>query len=268
MKAEHQRGQNIVVSIEDAQTTPTQYGNPGNALFASSQGLPGHGPVPSQPENENVWRIFSENSSLPPEIAVKQIGTILKGSTVITQDAECDGEGDPLVIDFADVGFKTIKPSVSFDLSNRGANDIFGWIAPNSNLGFLALDLNKNGKIDNGSELFSNYMFIAENVLATNGFEALKSFDRADNGGNQDNVITNQDSIFRHLKVWFDRNSNGRTDNNELVSLEQTGVVSINLRYITNVTVDSAGNKIIGTSQVKTSRGGFLNIADLWFRKN
>ncbi len=266
MKSEYERGQKIVVTIEDTTESEAQHATNGIALYASSQGLPGHGAIPAQPE-QNIWRTFAEESVLPASLATIQIGTILKGSTNETGDSECDGEGDPLVIDFANTGFKTIAPKVAFDLSARGAKDVYGWTAPNSQLGFLALDVNNNGIIDDGSELFSNYMLIADEVLATNGFEALKSFDQSYNSGNQDGIISKNDKIFKSLKVWFDHNSDGKTDLNELVSLEQTGVVSINLDYITSVTVDSVGNKIIGTSQVKTNRGGFLNIADLWFRK-
>jgi hypothetical protein len=156
---------------------------------------------------------------------------------------------------------------VPFDLSSSGIAEIFGWITPNSNQGFLALDQNNNGRIDSGSELFSNYMSISNNAMATNGFEALKSYDRAARGGNQDSRITNQDLVFSRLKVWFDRNSNGRTDTGELVSLSQSGVTAIDLNYIIRARTDNYGNKIIGESTVHTNTGGLLNIADLWFKR-
>lgn len=252
-------GQTIVASIEEASAAP---------LYSSSVGLPGHGPVPNPPRPAGASALYlPQTNLLPANVAVMQVGTILKSGHNQFGDDECDAEGDPLVIDFSGMGFRTVAPSVSFDLSNTGMFEVFGWIAPNSQQGFLALDVNNNGKIDNGSELFSNFMKINSTTYATNGFEALKSYDRAERGGNNDRRITSQDAVYYRLKIWMDRNSNGITDANELYSLASMGVVSIDLNYVIDARTDQNGNKIIGESTVQLMTGGVRAIADLWFRR-
>jgi hypothetical protein len=47
---------------------------------------------------------------------------------------------------------------------------------------------------------------------AANGFEALKDLD-----SNNDGKIDNQDTNFNNLKIWQDKNSDGKLDEGELL---------------------------------------------------
>jgi hypothetical protein len=136
----------------------------------------------------------------------------------------------PLVLDFVNKGRpQLISPSesnVQFDLASTGFKQSVGWVEGRQ-AGLLALDLNGNGKIDNGSELFGEFTVLhATGLRAQNGYQALNQYDI-----NQDGWIDSNDPIFHKLVVWFDYNTNGISESSELVSLAEAQVTRIGLQY-------------------------------------
>jgi hypothetical protein len=133
---------------------------------------------------------------------------------------------------------------VRFDFFANGKPIQMAWTARGWNGGFLALDRNGNGKIDNGTELFGNVTPQPNPASGgKNGFLALAAYDQPANGGNNDGIIDPLDSIYSKLVIWVDANHNGVTDPGELVSLKQADVQSIALKYETNSWTDLYGNK-------------------------
>jgi Ca2+-binding EF-hand superfamily protein len=110
-----------------------------------------------------------------------------------------------------------------------------GWVGKDD--GLLVFDKNNNGKIDDGSELFGNNTILSNGNKAANGFEALKDLD-----SNNDGKIDNQDTNFNNLKIWQDKNSDGKLDEGELLSLAQAGVKSLNTNYNNSNEVDANNN--------------------------
>ena len=125
---------------------------------------------------------------------------------------------DPLVIDLNSIGIllTSIDNGVYFDLDNNGFAEKTAWVGPED--GFLVLDRNGNGTIDNGGELFGDQVQLRNGLKSSSGFEALSELD--DNG---DMNIDSNDSSFYDLKVWVDRNQNGISESNELISLIELG---------------------------------------------
>ncbi|ACZ12026.1 calcium-binding protein [Sulfurospirillum deleyianum] len=109
-----------------------------------------------------------------------------------------------------------------FDMDGDGFKERTSW--SESTDGLLALDKNQDGIINNGSELFGNYTKLTNGTLAKNGFEALSQYDL-----NKDNIIDNKDSIYAHLKVWSDTNSDGISTSDELKTLQELNISKINL---------------------------------------
>lgn len=120
---------------------------------------------------------------------------------------------DPLVINYdEDVNpFANISNlHFAFDLDNDGITEMIPQLKLGA--GFLALDKNENGKIDNGSELFG--------PTTNNGFAELALYDEDKN-----NWIDEKDAVFDKLKVYsIDENGN-----HSLVSLIDRNVGAIYL---------------------------------------
>jgi hypothetical protein len=108
---------------------------------------------------------------------------------------------------------------------------------------WLALDLNHNGKIDNGQELFGNATAQPGPAVQRLGFKALARYDTPEYGGNRDGVIDSKDYIYSRLLVWVDRNHNGVSDAGELMTLQQAGVTAISLDYQDAHYTDQYGNQ-------------------------
>jgi hypothetical protein len=63
---------------------------------------------------------------------------------------------------------------------------------------------------------------------------------------NGDGKVDANDSAYASLRVWKDLNSDGVTEDGELITLEQAGVQSLNVRYTnqgTGATKDAQGNQ-------------------------
>ena len=69
----------------------------------------------------------------------------------------CGGDTDPILIDLTGAGYlmTSLPNGVNFDILADGKRKQLAWTEEGSSVGFLALDKNGNGKIDNGSELFT-----------------------------------------------------------------------------------------------------------------
>jgi len=98
-----------------------------------------------------------------------------------------DGEVvDPLVLTFDQSSATLSQTKVGFDLNVDGEIDTISYATGPS--AFLALDKNKNGKIDNGSELFG--------TTSGDGFADLAVYD-----DNHDSVIDESDAVFAKLQL-------------------------------------------------------------------
>jgi Ca2+-binding RTX toxin-like protein len=157
---------------------------------------------------------------------------------------------DPLVIDLNHNGVELtrIENGTFFDIDNDGFAERTAWVSGTD--GFLARDLNGNGKIDGQSELFGN--------ASTSGFAALTTLDSTADG-----MINASDTGFGTLRVWRDLNGNGVTDAGELKTLAETGITSISLATTVPTTTSNAGNTITATSTVTFADATTSTIANV-----
>lgn len=126
---------------------------------------------------------------------------------------------DPLIIHYDDStnAFDNISNmKFMFDLDNDGQADNIPLLKKGA--GFLALDKNNNGMIDNGKELFG--------PNSGHGFTDLKYYDEDGN-----NWIDENDSIFHDLRIW----QKDEIGNDNLVALGKMGIGAI---YLANVTAE------------------------------
>jgi hypothetical protein len=160
-------------------------------------------------------------------------------------------EGSPILVDAFGQGFHLtgIVGGVSFTFfPNKPAVQI-SWTDPNFSNGWLALDRNGNGRIDNATELFGN--LTPQPPSATpNGYLALAMFDQPANGGNGNGAIDPGDQVFSKLLVWIDSNHDGISQPGELHSLRDVGIYGIGLAYKNEPYVDRFGNKFRYQGQI------------------
>ncbi|MDA3908776.1 MAG: hypothetical protein PF437_06785 [Sulfurimonas sp.] len=100
---------------------------------------------------------------------------------------------DPLVLNFGENVVSIGEVKHNFDLDLDGRSDEFSFVGNGS--GFLALDKNKDGIINDGSELFG--------PTKGNGFNELSAYDSDGN-----NWIDENDEIFNQLVIWT-KDANG-----------------------------------------------------------
>lgn len=138
---------------------------------------------------------------------------------------------DPLVINYEGIPTGLTNTKYSFDLDCDGVPDQISFTNPGS--GFLALDLNNDGVINDGSELFG--------PKTGNGFNELAKYDEDQNGW-----IDENDSVFDRLRIWT-KDQNG---NDLLFALGQKGIGAI---YLGNVAaafgLKNKENELLGQAQ-------------------
>ena len=175
-------------------------------------------------------------------------------------NSETTGYFTPLILDLDGDGVETlnIEEGAQFDLLNNGSQQNVGWAGADD--GLLVRDINNDGQINNGSELFGAATELGAGGTAADGFQALGQFD--DNG---DNVIDRSDAIFSELKVWQDSNSDGLTQKGELKSLAEHGFSSLNLNAQAT-DIDSNGNTIGLQSTATKDDQSTAELSDVWFQ--
>jgi len=145
---------------------------------------------------------------------------------------------DPLVINFGAATTSLTQQKYAFDIDANGTLDQISFVGPGS--GFLALDLNGDGKINDGSELFG--------PQSGNGFDDLAKYDSDGN-----NWIDENDPIYDKLQIW----SKDSSGNDVLVALGQKGVGAIYLGNVsTSFALKGADNQTNGQLQ---NTGIYLN---------
>jgi len=173
----------------------------------------------------------------------------------IFQDATVGGV-DPLVFDLDGDGLElsamVTGVSPMFDMDGDGFAEHSGWVAPDD--GFLTLDKNGNGKVDDIGELFGG--------AGQSGFAALEAYDE-----NGDGVIDAEDAVYSDLRIWRDLNGDAVTDEGELFTLADLDIASIDLA----VTEDGSKNALNVVARKGTftrGDGSTGTVGDVEFRVN
>lgn len=137
---------------------------------------------------------------------------------------------DPLVVNFDGPAAMLTGEKFSFDLDADGRAEQISSLAATS--GYLSLDRNGDGVVNDGSELFG--------PVSGNGFSDLALYDADKNGW-----IDEADPVFSRLRVWTGGGSGGQ---GTLVALLKVGVGAISLQNLrTQFDIkDTATNELYG----------------------
>ena len=177
-------------------------------------------------------------------------------------DWVADDPHSPILIDTDGNGFSltNAQAGVNFDLDKDGVAERLSWTSADSDDAWLALDKNNNGSIDNGGELFGNFTVQPATPAGEerNGFLALAQHDKAENGGNADGKITQEDAVFNSLRLWRDTNHNGVSEPSELYPLAGLGIATLELEYKESKRTDEYGNGFRYRAKLKDQHGAQL----------
>ncbi|MCI1014358.1 hypothetical protein HWE04_10895, partial [Herbaspirillum sp. C7C2] len=174
-----------------------------------------------------------------------------------------NGGYDPLILDLDGDGIETLALSanVHFDHDLSGFAEQSGWVGRDDAL--LVRDLDGNGKITSGAELFGDHTRLGNGAFAADGFAALADLD-----SNEDGVLDDNDKDFSSLRLWQDRNGNGITDAGELSELGAAGVKTLNMHFSHTNDTDGAGNALRQLGSYVATDGSTRSLGDVWFAAN
>jgi len=110
----------------------------------------------------------------------------------------------PIILDLDGDGVETtsVGAGAYFDHDGNGFAQQTGWAS--SDDGMLVRDINSDGLINDGKELFGNETLLNNGSKAANGFQALSELD-----GNVDGKVDANDSAWSSLKIWQDADGDG-----------------------------------------------------------
>ncbi len=145
---------------------------------------------------------------------------------------------DPLVVNLDTSVAKVTDQKFLFDLNSDGEMEEMSFVTGGS--GFLALDKNGDGLINDGSELFG--------TKSGDGFKDLSQYDKDGNGW-----IDEADNIFKDLVIWT-KDENGE---DHLMSLSKADIGAI---YLGSASTEFSLNQMEtnNTNAVIRSTGVFL----------
>lgn len=210
--------------------------------------------IPSGINADDYWAIENHRGGLLSNELVKEV--------VNTHFTTSRKNSSPLILDLDGDGIEItpLSGALTFDHDADGVRTGTAWAA--SDDGLLVLDLDGNGLIDTGRELFGNNTLLANGQTSADGYAALRALD-----ANADGLIDAVDAQFAGLRVWRDLDQDGVSDAGELQSLEATGITQINLTQTASTQTLADGTRLDGQASF-TLNGQTHTYTDAWFAEN
>ncbi|MNL07033.1 hypothetical protein D3C87_1276920 [compost metagenome] len=196
----------------------------------------------------------------------------LGGNSNADTQKKCDSHKSPLVVSLGSQarGVQLTSPldGIQFDILGQRSTPFahapkqISWLT-REDQGYYFITLpNQHGEVNGINELFGDNTQGPDGGYAANGYLALGKYDT-----DLDGLITDRDEIFSRLRLWNDRNRDGRSDPSELFTMSDKSIVVIDLDYDRNyLEEDIYGNRTMMKSVVKTEDGELHLMFDLWFR--
>lgn len=167
----------------------------------------------------------------------------------------------PIVLDLDGNGVGLISAANSvarFDMNGDGKEDDTSWFASGDAL--LFFDFDGNGTVTSAAE----FSFVNSIPNAKSDLAGLAAFDI-----NRDGHITSTDTTFASFRLWQDRNGDGVAGSDEITTLTQSQVASLNLTGTpTNLAAPMGGGAVINHGQftrIDGTKGAFADAAFTYF---
>ena len=137
---------------------------------------------------------------------------------------------------------------VLFDIDGDGDLEQVAWTEPNAAVALLAIDLDGDGRITSGTELFGSFSILR----AGNGPNALIETVIA-TGAPLSGAVQHGHKLYEQLLLWADENHNGISEEWELRPLKEV-FTAIGLGFVKQDRLDQHGNRFrfMGWAELRT----------------
>lgn len=168
------------------------------------------GENPGYEAANNLLRMFKAEQAKPEKGEPAKLEALVQAYTKVPRVVS------PIVFSLSGKGpLLDSTRTTTFDVAADGIRREWPWVAPDT--AFLAWDPKGTGVIRDGTQLFGNRTF---NMFFRNGYAALASLDN-----NRDGWLTGAE--MKGIVVWHDKNSDGRSNRQELTPVERLGISAI-----------------------------------------
>lgn len=168
---------------------------------------------------------------------------------------------DPIIIDLDNDGLEFIDldhSTVRFVTDDSGEARRMAWIGPDD--GLLAYDVDGDGQIHRFDEISFGSHVDPQNPSMSD----LQALQHAEFDSNQDGVFDASDHKWSQFRLWRDRNSNGKSDEGELQTLQEAGLRQLYLNGNVLNRFEGPDALVRGYTRVVTADGRLLQAADVW----
>lgn len=205
------------------------------------------------PSPKQTWP--RENGAPEPRVVMRGGQEVLIGEPDRVRQNWIDEHGYlppgcPLAVSFDGAPIE-LGPTPAHDFDLRGSTSCAEADWPSPTTPWLVFDRDGNGTIDDGRELFGTGTRLPGGELASNGFAALAPLD-----ANADRRITAEDPAWRSLQLWSDHDADRRSDPTELTSLDDAGILALDLDFESSPRCDARGNCEIERAPMSWTKAG------------
>jgi hypothetical protein len=192
------------------------------------------------------------------EVWVKATDSAGGSSTkIVSFTAFCD----PVIIDLDNDGLEFIDldhSTVRFVTDDSGQARRIAWVGADD--GILAYDVDGDGRINRFDEIAFGSHVDPQNP----GMSDLQALQHTVFDSNQDSVFDASDDKWWQFRLWRDRNSNGKSDEGELQTLQEAGLRQLYLNGNVLNRFEGPDALVRGYTRVVTNDGRLLQAADVW----
>lgn len=192
----------------------------------------------------NILNGNAQTGYITTQIPMK-ITFVRRGSSVPPLVFDLDGDG----LEITPVDGSTVQ----FDMDGDGVRDTTGWVGGDD--GFLALDRNGNGLIDDIGEI----SFVGDAEGAMSDLEGLRAYD-----SDGDGYFDDGDAQFASFLIWRDENHDGISQAHEMKTLGEWGIRAINLSMTLTGNVDEGDNILFATTDYEKTDGTTGAVGDVF----
>ncbi len=226
------------------------------------------------PLQDSAAHFIDMNSSFKVDSTGKQKAVQSMSLVAVTEgDPSCPvvvASIDPLLVQLKtstpqSIALTAPEDGVMFDLLGKRVNHKTvqtAWFATAQTENYYLALPNKNGLVLGIDQLFGDATLGPDGKYASQGFAALAKYDDG-----HDKIISEDDEVFTQLRLWKDDNLDGIAQPSELYTLEEKGVVAIDLRFDKRYReADKHGNVTMYKSVVLMKDGQYGLVYDLYLR--